>query len=227
MSHTEVSSSVEADNEIASLQREVSELKARLANYEFRLHEGESKIEGAGTGLFTRDFIPSGRVVGEYTGVKSFRLLVPATGRYVMWQRDEQGLPHFLNQDTYILWLVDDDDDEPWRGEYPDLEMGIDGRHSESPMRYANSADEPNLEMFVTDDQGVVAISLREVEPDSELFWDYHPGRDKDFGIVPDHIETDLEKYITVNDKGRVQLTDQALQIPTRRGGKKRKKKRK
>ncbi|MTI13161.1 SET domain-containing protein-lysine N-methyltransferase [Sansalvadorimonas verongulae] len=213
---------------VASLQSEIAELRARLANYEFRLEEATSTIPGAGTGLFTRDFIPSGRVVGEYTGRKSFRLLVPSTGRYVMWQRDEQGMPHFLNKDTYILWLVDEEeDDEPWRGEYPGLEMGIDGTHSDNCMRYANSNDDPNLEMFVTEDQHVVAVSLRDIEPNQELFWDYHPGRDKDFEIVPDHIETDLEKFIIVDDKGCVRLTEQALQIPQERGGKKRKKRRK
>ncbi len=216
-------------DKIASLQSEVSELRARLANYEFHLEDGQSGIEGAGTGLFTHSFIPTGRVVGEYTGVKSYRLLVPATGRYIMWQKDDQGMPHFLNQDTYILWLVDEDEDDdiPWCGEYPDLEMGIDGADNESPMRFANSNDDPNLEMFVTEDHHVMAISLRDIEPGEELFWDYHPGRDKDFAVNPDHIETDLEKFVTVDANGWVRLTEQALQIPQKRGGKKRKKHRK
>ena len=215
------------EQKLASLQSENAELKARLANYEFHLQEKQSLIPGAGTGLYTRELIPAGRVVGEYTGIRSFRLLVPATGRYVMWQRNEQGLPKFLNQDTYILWLVDEEeDDQPWQGEYPELEMGLDGAMAGNLMRYANSHDEPNLEMFVTEDQHVVALSLRVIEPGEELYWDYHPGREKDFEIHPDHIETDLEQFVTVDDKGWVRLTEQALQIPQRRGGKKKKKRR-
>ncbi|CAM3577253.1 SET domain-containing protein [Parendozoicomonas haliclonae] len=230
MSHSELSqpqSESAVEERLSQLQSQIAELKARLANYEFELAEGQSRLEGAGSGLFAKTFIPSGRVVGEYTGTESFRLLVPATGRYVMWQRDAQGQPHFLDKDTYILWLVDDEeDDQPWMGDYPEIESGIDGSVSGNLMRYANSNDEPNLEMFVTENQRVVAISLRDIEPEEELFWDYHPGRDKDFSIIPDHIETDLERFIRVSDDGQVRLTDQALQIPQKRGGKKRKKKR-
>ncbi|MCL6270520.1 SET domain-containing protein-lysine N-methyltransferase [Sansalvadorimonas sp. 2012CJ34-2] len=213
---------------IISLQSEIAELKARLANYEFHLESGESQLDEAGTGLFTKNFIPAGRVVGEYTGRKSYRLLVPATGRYVMWQEDEQGQPHFLNQDTYILWLVDEEeDDQPWQGDYPELETGIDGAHCTSVMRYANSNDDPNLEMFVTENLHVVAVSLREIEPGEELFWDYHPGRDKDFSVVPDHIETDLERFVTVNEEGWVRLTQEALVIRQQRGGKRNRRKKK
>ncbi len=216
------------DDRIVSLQSEIAELKARLANYEFQLDKGESQIKGAGTGLFTKNFIPAGRVVGEYTGMRSYRLLVPATGRYVMWQKDEQGFPRFLNQDTYILWLVDEeDDDHPWQGDYPDLEVGIDGAYCSSFMRYANSNDDPNLEMFVTDDQHVIALSVRDIEPGEELFWDYHPGRDKDFSTHPDHIEPDLERYVVVNEEGWVKLTQEALHVQPKRGRRRNRKKKK
>ena len=225
---TQEAAGLPVDERIISLQSEIAELKARLANYEFQLEKGKSQIEGAGDGLFTRDFIPGGRVVGEYTGLKSYRLLVPVTGRYVMWQKDEQGFPRFLNQDTYILWLVDEDeDDQPLTGDYPELEMGIDGAYCTSFMRYANSNDDPNMEMFVTDDQHVIALSVRDIEPGEELFWDYHPGRDKDFAVHPDHIETDLDRFVVVNEEGWVRLTQEALHIPPKRGGKRRRNKKK
>ncbi len=231
MSETKLSpqlTELSVEDHLSLLQDQIAELKARLAHYEFELEEGTSAIEGAGTGLFTNSFIPSGCVVGEYSGTRSYRLLVPATGRYVMWQKDAQGKPRFLTEDTYILWLVDEDeDDRPWMGDYPEVETGIDGGVSGNVMRYANSDDEPNLEMFVTEDKRVMAISVREIEADKELFWDYHPGRDKDFSVTPDHIETELQRFITVTDKGWVRLTEQALQIPQKRGGKKNKKRRK
>ncbi len=212
---------------IKALQQQIQTLTERLAQYEFELEERPSAIAGAGSGLFTRTSIPSGRMVGEYTGVRAYRLLVPATGRYVMWHRNEDGQPTFLKQDTYILWLVDDEEDgRPWQGNYPEIETGIDGNIPGNLVRYANSDDEPNLEMFVTEDKRVMAISLREIDAEEELFWDYHPGREKDFSINPDHIETDFKRYITVTEKGWVRLTEQALVVPPKRGGKKRRRKR-
>ncbi len=212
---------------IKALQQQIQTLTERLAQYEFELEERPSVIAGAGSGLFTKTPIPSGRMVGEYTGVRAYRLLVPATGRYVMWHRNKDGQPTFLKQDTYILWLVDDEEDSrPWQGHYPEIETGIDGNIPGNLVRYANSDDEPNLEMFVTEDKRVMAISLREIDAEEELFWDYHPGREKDFSINPDHIETDFKRYITVTEKGWVRLTEQALEVPPKRGGKKRRRKR-
>lgn len=219
------------EGSITELQAQIATLTARLSRYEFDLEEGPSQIEDGGCGLFTNSRIPSGSVVGEYIGTRTYRILIPATGRYVMWQRNEteekKGEPQFLKQDTYVLWLVDDEEDShPWQGHYPEIEMGIDGNVPGNMVRFANSDDEPNLEMFVTEDKRVMAISLREVEAGEELFWDYHPGREKDFSITPDHIETDLKRYITVTDKGWVRLTEAALEVPQKRGGKRRRRNR-
>ncbi len=201
---------------------ENQQLQSRLKRYEFDLIEGASRIEGAGKGLFTRDFIPSGSVVGEYSGRRAFRIEIPATGRYVMWHKDESGCPLFLDNDTYILWLVDeyefDDEEEEdiepdWENYTPVIEQGIDASDGgRSLLRLANSSDEPNLSMLVTHDRRVFAVAMEDILPGEELYWDYHPDRDKDFEVDPDHVEMDLDRYITVGRNGWIKLRRAAFE---------------
>jgi SET domain-containing protein len=74
------------------------------------------------------------------------------------------------------------------------IERGIDAANGTSSLlSLVNSNDEPNISMVVTHDRRVFAVAMENILAGKELYWDYHPERDKDFEIDPDHIETDLE----------------------------------
>lgn len=215
---------VELHQKLEQLMTENQQLESRLKRYEFELSTGKSRIEGAGKGLFTRDFIPSGSVVAEYAGRRAFRIAIPATKRHVMWHRDKRGYPLFLESDTYILWLVDEkyatdeEHDEAieqdWENYSPVIEYGIDAEGDEqSLLSLANSNDEPNLSMIVTHDRRVFAVAMEDILIGEELYWDYHPDRDKDFDLDPDYIEKDIDRYIMVERNGWITLRDEAFPL--------------
>ncbi|MCK5893287.1 MAG: SET domain-containing protein-lysine N-methyltransferase [Endozoicomonadaceae bacterium] len=224
MDKSEQHETVELRQKIEQLMAENQRLESRLKRYEFELSEGSSHIEGAGNGLFTRDFIPSGTIVAEYVGRRAFRIAIPATKRYVMWHRDRSGYPLFLKSDTYILWLVDEehefdeeydeDAEQDWKNYSPVIEYGIDAEDDEqSLLSLVNSNDEPNLSMIVTHDRRVFAVAMEDILIGEELSWDYHPDRDKDFDLDPDHIEQDVDRYIMVERNGWVTLRDEAFPL--------------
>ncbi len=63
--------------------------------------------------------------------------------------------PTTLENDTYVLWVEDDDGKE----------LGIDGQNE---LRYVNHSSKPNAVFF-----GAELFALREIEPSAEITFDY------------------------------------------------------
>ena len=63
--------------------------------------------------------------------------------------------PTTLENDTYVLWVEDDDG----------MEVGIDGQNE---LRYVNHSSKPNA-VFM----GAELFALREIEPSAEITFDY------------------------------------------------------
>jgi len=217
------------EKKLLQIQAENRILKKKLSLYEFCFYAKESLIKGAGVGLFTSSKIPSGSIIGEYTGIKVWRMTIPKTKRYVVWSIDKNNRPKFHLSDTYILWFEDEEYSVDETGHYTDknncdenvspiIEDGIDGSENTNSLLWrSNSSDTPNSTILVTHDRKAFAIAMEDISPEQEICWDYNPGTEKDFSVPPDAVENDYNRYITIDENGQVHLKHQNKTINTER----------
>jgi hypothetical protein len=113
----------------------------------YRVEAAPSTVEGAGTGLFSRESIPAGEVVGEYGGD-----LVDTLLRWLRLRNRD----YLMNSDIPTV-MVD-------AANRPDL-----------PMRYVNHHFNPSCRNLVRTAEGgkVFFVSSREIAAGEELFVDY------------------------------------------------------
>jgi SET domain-containing protein len=108
----------------------------------------DSRIAGAGKGLYTRCTIYRGDTIGPYTGV--------------LVSDDEVNNGPYLDS-HYILWLCDD---------YQIVAEGETANYT----RYINHSDRPNVRFVVSTRWKKARVeALRRILPGEELFLDYGP----------------------------------------------------
>ena len=148
------------------------------------LEVGDSKIPGAGDGLFTKYPIPQGVIIGEYYGEPVFRMAV-GEDSHVVWKKG----PEFLKDDTYVVWIKKEvKKDGVWIK--INKEKGVDGDYKgghedKTILRKMNHSENNNTDHFVCDDGTVKFYTTRPIEAGEELLWDYDQ-----------EIETDFEKGV-------------------------------
>ena len=185
------------------------------------LYFDSSGLQKAGQGVYAGELIKSGTVIGEYTGEKVYRQLIPRTGCYAVWKNDN-GRLQFLNQDYYTIWI---EDPEKRRGQ---VEEGIDAETTASddcPLKLVNHNADNNIQIIVTRDNRVFAVACKDIKKDEELFWDYDTRREHLFELEgasqsalkkQDHIEAHPARYVKLNPaSGSVKLTKEAKQFGT------------
>ena len=188
-----------------------------------KLRSDVSGITQAGQGLYAGEPIESGTRLGEYTGEKVYRQLIPTTGRYALWKRERSGQIIFLDNDFHTVWI---EDSSKRKGQ---VQEGIDAKNkddTECPLKLMNHHSMHNVKLIVTDDGRIFAIASRDIREGEELFWNYSMNR-KDLFDLPrekqhllqqqDHIETHPSVYVAFDrTTGNTRLTARSRQYNSR-----------
>ena len=203
--------------QLAQIQQTTQKKTAKPKAIRPTVYADSSTLTAAGEGLYAGEFIESGTQIGEYTGERVYRLKVPATGRYVVWHKDDQGQPVFLDRDYHTVWISDPN------SKRNQTQEGVDAGDMDSskcPLRLMNHSSDFNVQIMVSMDNRIFAIAAKDIQEGHELFWNYDMERDNLFDLTEnqqhamerqDHIEPNPARYVKVDPvTGDVSLTPRA-----------------
>jgi hypothetical protein len=141
-----------------STEEEAEEIAATYYNDgPFNLYIENSQLPDSGLGVYTEDFIPENTIIGEYTGeiVKSYKL-EPNDYFYELIEADEKNGVMGIGIDSSKL---------------PRCYMAMINDAQFSKTFSNNCVFEGDVE-----EKKVYVVSLRDIEPDEELFVSYGEG---------------------------------------------------